>query len=149
MRLHIQEGRSIMNIFEFTDTVAVADVINSEGYMYPEKVLKKVARYCQETGSIVGKIGMPRDAAIPIGDVSHLATKVVYEDGKLIATIRPISTPAGEALSKMLSQNKENYTLRMAGIAQFKKTNESVVEDFRLTGIHVVLQSEAVAYPTP
>ena len=135
----------------FEGTVLVADTPTINGTIYSSDVLKKAA---EDYNKRDVKVGMEAIQGTQSGDkvelskVSHNVSKLVVEDGKLVARVELLKTPMGKSLSKIIEamrkQGKDlNVGLFVRGKGSLtKKGGWNVVDDdFTIVSIDIGSES--------
>ena len=132
--------------FEFYATLQKYGVPNRNGRIYPEKILKREAdRYNEmiNKGLSISELNHPESSLIDLDRVSHLITKIWWEDNVLVGKIRLLTTPGfhergvvsskGDVAANMMRQGVTmGVSSRGVGSLVKKGDQNEVQDDFEL-----------------
>lgn len=119
-----------------------ANTLNRNGRVYPFPVLKKeVDKYMAavQDRSAMGELDHPDSAVISLNNVSHLITKMWWEQSTLWGEIEIAETPSGDIVKGLLRSGiKLGISSRGVGSVKTVKGEDVVQEDFELIGFDIV-----------
>jgi hypothetical protein len=144
--IHSMAADAPSDTVKFWAPVARADVLNSNGNIYPKHSLDKEVKEFETKfkAKLLGQIGYPRGNTHPnqwrepvsYRDVSHVVTNLKMDQGYLLAEIEILDTPQGNVLKSM------DVCYRTYGIMRFKIQPEGLIlcpqHSFELLGIHAL-----------
>jgi len=132
--------------FEFYATLQKYGVPNRNGRIYPEKILRREAdRYNEmiNKGLSISELNHPESSLIDLDRVSHLITKIWWEDNVLVGKIKLLTTPGfhergvvsskGDVAANMMRQGVTmGVSSRGVGSLVKKGEQNEVQDDFEL-----------------
>lgn len=129
--------------------IARADVVNSNGRLYPREVLEKAVqefnRNHKHSMSMLGQLGMPETAKIQFSKASHLVKNLRMQGDYLVGDFKIINTPAGNQLLEMMKK-PDSVAFRTQGMGTVKVNDDGVAviqDDFKLITVNAVSMETA------
>ena len=112
------------NVVFLKGIIQKANTKNANGRVYPLGVLRvAIDKYIDEkvlTRSAMGELDHPDRSDIALGNVSHIITKIWWEDDTVYAKIEVLDTPSGNILKKLLERNiKIGISSRATGSVKY------------------------------
>jgi hypothetical protein len=125
----------------WTFRIAKADKPNCNKRIYPKNVLENIVKnFYNNPDTMFGHIGVESNR---LSDSSHVVKELSIQKNYLVATIKPLDTPNGKKLRKMLNSNR--VTFRTMGTANIRHTpTGDVVENYHLLGVSALTLDQAV-----
>ena len=126
----------------------MADSKNRNGRIYESKVLQPaVEKYSEEqvkTGRAVGELNHPEGPTINLDKVSHLITKLEWNDSNVIGKAKILDTPMGQIVKGLLEGGvKLGVSSRGMGSLEQREGINFVKDDFQLATIDIVQDPSA------
>jgi hypothetical protein len=126
----------------------MADSKNRNGRVYESKVLQPaVEKYIEEqvkTGRAVGELNHPDGPTINLDKVSHLITKLEWNDSNVIGKAKILDTPMGQIVKGLLEGGvKLGVSSRGMGSLEQREGINFVKDDFQLATIDIVQDPSA------
>lgn len=119
-----------------------ADALNRNGRVYPYAILKReVDKYNElvKEGSAMGEVDHPSSPIVSLVNVSHIVTKMWWEDTTLFGEIKIADTKAGEIVKGLLKSGiKLGISSRGVGSVKSQGGRDIVQEDFELIAFDIV-----------
>lgn len=119
-----------------------ADALNRNGRVYPYAILKReVDKYNElvKEGSAMGEVDHPSSPIVSLVNVSHIVTKMWWEDTTLFGEIKIADTKAGEIVKGLLKSGiKLGISSRGVGSVKNQGGKDIVQEDFELIAFDIV-----------
>lgn len=119
-----------------------ADALNRNGRVYPYAILKReVDKYNElvKEGSAMGEVDHPSSPIVSLVNVSHIVTKMWWEDTTLFGEIKIADTKAGEIVKGLLKSGiKLGISSRGVGSVKNQGGRDIVQEDFELIAFDIV-----------
>lgn len=115
------------------------DMPNKNGHIYPKEAFQKIIDM-NANKEILGTLGFGESSNVTnvnLKDVAFTAGDLRIEGDSVYATVRPIATPKGQILSKIIS----DCAFRTAGLGQVD--SNGVVSEFSISYIAAVPKDEA------
>lgn len=125
-----------------TGLIQRADKENGNGRTYPRSVLEREINNYQNLINdrrALGELTHSDDPEIDLTKVSHVMTKVWWEDNDLYGKLRVLTTPNGQTLRSLINDNiKLGISSRGLGSVRSEKGKTIVEEDFALVCFDIV-----------
>ena len=126
----------------------MADSKNRNGRIYETKVLQPaVEKYIEEqvkTGRAVGELNHPEGPTINLDKVSHLITKLEWNDSNVIGKAKILDTPMGQIVKGLLEGGvKLGVSSRGMGSLEQREGVNYVKDDFQLATVDIVQDPSA------
>ena len=146
---YIMESKNFLDHtkpFEFYAVLQKYDTPNRNGRVYPEKILKRESdnyKKMIEKGVSLSELNHPESSLIDLDRVSHIITKVWWEDNVLMGVLRLLTSPGfhergivstkGDMAANYLRQGV-TLGISSRGVGSLKKVGEQneVQDDFEL-----------------
>lgn len=113
-----QDEENTAPLFRLLAVVQEADKPNRNRRIYPRKILEQQVERLKEyvhNRSLMGELGVPKEAIIHVSGVSHVITDLYMSDNNLMAEIEVLNTPPGQQLCALLSSGIP-IGFRMSGV---------------------------------
>lgn len=126
----------------------MADSKNRNGRIYESKVLQPaVEKYSEEqvkTGRAVGELNHPEGPTINLDKVSHLITKLEWNDSNVVGKAKILDTPMGQIVKGLLEGGvKLGVSSRGMGSLEQRDGINYVGSDFQLATVDIVQDPSA------
>jgi hypothetical protein len=126
----------------------MADSKNRNGRIYESKVLQPaVEKYSEDqvkTGRAVGELNHPEGPTINLDKVSHLITKLEWNDSNVIGKAKILDTPMGQIVKGLLEGGvKLGVSSRGMGSLETRNGVNFVKGDFQLATVDIVQDPSA------
>jgi hypothetical protein len=126
----------------------MADSKNRNGRIYESKVLQPaVEKYSEDqvkTGRAVGELNHPEGPTINLDKVSHLITKLEWNDSNVIGKAKILDTPMGQIVKGLLEGGvKLGVSSRGMGSLEPRDGINYVGSDFQLATVDIVQDPSA------
>jgi hypothetical protein len=125
-----------------TGVMQRADAQNGNGRVYKKDVLQReIENYhklVQERRAL-GELDHPDDSVVNLKNVSHLVTRIWWENDDVMGTIEVLSTPSGQVLKSLVEAGcKLGISSRGMGSVKEEKGQTIVEDDFLLICFDIV-----------
>ena len=129
-----------------------ADELNTNGRIYPFKVLKEAVASVQglvKSRAVMGEFDHPKDAKIHMDRVSHILTKLWMEDKMVYGQIQVLEDmPCGKMLKALIDSNVQ-VSVSSRGVGDMKTTSlEEGKEAYEVLPGYQLVTFDAVAEPS-
>lgn len=142
------DDKLIKEAYENNGTITIkcilqkADALNRNGRVYPYAILKReVDKYNElvKEGSAMGECDHPSSPIVSLVNVSHVVTKMWWEDTTLFGEIKIADTKAGDIIKGLLKTGiKLGISSRGVGSVKNQGGKDVVQEDFELIAFDIV-----------
>lgn len=126
----------------FRGRFGVANEVNKNKRKYPFDVLNRNVESLTETiehRGLYGELDHPTDSIVHLANVSHLVTKLWWEDNTLMGEAEILKTPSGMILKAILESGRVGISSRGVGNGQSDKDGVLIIgESYKLITFDVV-----------
>ncbi|MCK5021053.1 MAG: hypothetical protein KAS32_28840 [Candidatus Peribacteraceae bacterium] len=126
---------------DFTEVIAIADVPNANGHIYPRAELERAMTEFMHRATTYGQTAPGMNTAeslmaVPLHKVSHELQSIWWEENVLMGRIKLLPTEEGKYAQELFERAPNSFTLGMACIGEVDENEE--ISNIDLISVNVL-----------